>query len=40
MIAATRAAGVQLVVGHSHSFDAPILLARRIVETARSARSA
>ena len=31
MIEATRAAGVQLVVGHSHSFDAPILKAREIV---------
>jgi phthalate 4,5-cis-dihydrodiol dehydrogenase len=33
MIAATQAAGVRLVVGHSHSFDAPIQLARRIVES-------
>lgn len=31
MIEAARAAGVQLVVGHSHSFDAPILRARAIV---------
>jgi phthalate 4,5-cis-dihydrodiol dehydrogenase len=31
MIAATKAAGVQLVVGHSHSFDAPIARAREIV---------
>lgn len=30
MIAAARAAGVHLVVGHSHSFDAPILRAREI----------
>jgi phthalate 4,5-cis-dihydrodiol dehydrogenase len=31
MIDAARAGGVQLVVGHSHSFDAPILRARAIV---------
>ena len=31
MIAAARKAGVQLIVGHSHSFDAPILKAREIV---------
>src|SRR5262245_27062333 len=31
MIAAARAAGVGLVVGHSHSFDAPIRRAREIV---------
>lgn len=31
MIAAARDAGVQLIVGHSHSFDAPILHARRII---------
>ena len=31
MIAAARDAGVQLVVGHSHSFDAPILQARKII---------
>ena len=33
MIAATRAANVYLIVGHSHSFDAPILLAREIIES-------
>src|SRR5688500_5541934 len=33
MIAAARSAGVQLVVGHSHSFDAPILKAREIIES-------
>ncbi|MGZ5060551.1 MAG: Gfo/Idh/MocA family oxidoreductase [Usitatibacter sp.] len=33
MIAAAREAGVRLVVGHSHSFDAPILRAREIVES-------
>jgi phthalate 4,5-cis-dihydrodiol dehydrogenase len=32
MIAATRAAGVHLIVGHSHSFDAPILRTRALVE--------
>ena len=31
MIDAARAAGVQLVVGHSHSFDAPIKLARDLI---------
>lgn len=31
MIAAARDAGVQLIVGHSHSFDAPILKAREII---------
>jgi phthalate 4,5-cis-dihydrodiol dehydrogenase len=31
MIAAARNAGVHLIVGHSHSFDAPILHARRII---------
>src|SRR5688572_27344075 len=33
MIAAARTAGRQLVVGHSHSFDAPIGLTRKIIET-------
>jgi len=32
MIAAAQKAGRHLVVGHSHSFDAPIALARRIIE--------
>jgi phthalate 4,5-cis-dihydrodiol dehydrogenase len=32
MIEAARAAGVQLVVGHSHSFDRPILEARKIID--------
>ncbi|MFM9971860.1 MAG: Gfo/Idh/MocA family protein [Burkholderiales bacterium] len=31
MIAAARKAGVQLIVGHSHSFDAPIQQARHII---------
>ena len=31
MIDAAAAAGVHLVVGHSHSFDAPILEARRLI---------
>ena len=30
MVAACRAAGVQMIVGPSHSFDAPVLLARRL----------
>ncbi|MDB5568986.1 MAG: 4,5-dihydroxyphthalate dehydrogenase [Hyphomicrobiales bacterium] len=33
MIDAAEAAGVHLVVGHSHSFDAPIRRAREIVES-------
>jgi len=33
MIAAARAAGVHIVVGHSHSFNAPVLQARRIIES-------
>src|SRR6266571_124 len=32
MIAATRKAGVALIVGHSHSFDRPILETRKIIE--------
>ena len=31
MIAAARAAGVHLMVGHSHSFDAPILRTRALI---------
>ena len=31
MIAATERAGVRLIVGHSHSFDRPILRAREII---------
>jgi phthalate 4,5-cis-dihydrodiol dehydrogenase len=31
MIAATRAAGVQMIVGHSHSFDRPILRLREMI---------
>lgn len=31
MVEACRAAGVQLLVGHSHSFDAPIQLAWRLI---------
>lgn len=31
MIAAARDAGVKLIIGHSHSFDAPILRAREII---------
>lgn len=33
MIAAVRKAGVQLVVGHSHSFNAPILRARQLIDS-------
>ena len=33
MIAAARAAGVALVVGHSHSFDLPILRARQLLDS-------
>jgi phthalate 4,5-cis-dihydrodiol dehydrogenase len=32
MIEAARSARVQLIVGHSHSFDAPILRARALIE--------
>jgi phthalate 4,5-cis-dihydrodiol dehydrogenase len=33
MIAAAAKAGVRLIVGHSHSFDAPILKARQIIDS-------
>ena len=33
MIDAARAAGVHLIVGHSHSFDAPILRTRALIDT-------
>jgi len=33
MIAAARAAGVALVVGHSHSFDLPILRTKKLLES-------
>jgi phthalate 4,5-cis-dihydrodiol dehydrogenase len=33
MIAATAAAGVHLIVGHSHSFDAPIRRLREIIDS-------
>ena len=32
MIQAVRRAGVQMVIGHSHSFDAPIIRTREIIE--------
>ena len=38
MVDAARAGGVHLVVGHSHSFDAPILAARAIVESGELGR--
>jgi phthalate 4,5-cis-dihydrodiol dehydrogenase len=33
MVEAARAAGVKLIVGHSHSFNAPILRARAIIDS-------
>jgi phthalate 4,5-cis-dihydrodiol dehydrogenase len=33
MVEAARSAGVQLVVGHSHSFDAPILRTRALIQS-------
>src|SRR6266550_5629276 len=33
MTEAVRRAGVQMVIGHSHSFDAPIVKAREIIES-------
>jgi phthalate 4,5-cis-dihydrodiol dehydrogenase len=38
MIAAVRKAEVQLIVGHSHSFNAPILQARAIVDSGEVGR--
>ncbi len=38
MVDACREAGVALVVGHSHGFDAPIALARRIVDSGEVGR--
>ncbi|MES2482197.1 MAG: Gfo/Idh/MocA family oxidoreductase [Pseudomonadota bacterium] len=35
MLEASERAGTQLVVGHSHSFNAPVLLARRLVDSGR-----
>ena len=35
MIGATRKAGVQLVVGHSHSFDLPVLRTRDLIRSGR-----
>ena len=35
MIEASKAAGVYLIVGHSHSFDAPYLRARGMIESGR-----
>ena len=35
MITATHAAGVQLVVGHSHSFNTPILHTRALIDSGR-----
>lgn len=38
MVQAAADAGVQLIVGPSHSFDAPILLARRLIESGEFGR--
>jgi phthalate 4,5-cis-dihydrodiol dehydrogenase len=38
MVAAVERAGVILIVGHSHSFNAPILHARRLIEGGRFGR--
>ena len=38
MIAAAHAAGVVLLVGHSHSFDAPIVRARALIDSGRYGR--
>ncbi|HYN13573.1 MAG TPA: Gfo/Idh/MocA family oxidoreductase [Burkholderiales bacterium] len=38
MIAAARKAGVHLIVGHSHSFDAPILHARKLIASGAMGR--
>lgn len=35
MIEACEAAGTQLIVGHSHSFNAPVLLARHLIASGR-----
>ena len=32
MTATARAHGVHLIIGHSHSFDAPVALARKLIE--------
>ncbi|MBV1903695.1 MAG: Gfo/Idh/MocA family oxidoreductase, partial [Marinosulfonomonas sp.] len=38
MVAAARAAGVHLIVGPSHSFDAPVLQARALIEAGNLGR--
>jgi phthalate 4,5-cis-dihydrodiol dehydrogenase len=38
MVEAAERAGVHLVVGHSHSFDAPVLHARRAIEAGKHGR--
>jgi phthalate 4,5-cis-dihydrodiol dehydrogenase len=38
MIEATEAAGIQLLVGHSHSFDAPYLRARALIQSGEFGR--
>lgn len=39
MISACRTAGVELIVGHCHSFDAPYLKARSIIESGEFGRA-
>lgn len=38
MIEAAKAAGVHLIVGHSHSFDAPILHCRKLIDSGEFGR--
>ena len=38
MIAACARAGTQLIVGHSHSFNAPVRLARQLIDSGRFGR--
>lgn len=38
MIEATEAAGTRLIVGHSHSFNAPVRLARQLIDAGRIGR--
>jgi len=38
MMAATEAAGVHMVVGHSHSFNTPVLRTRALIESGRYGR--